>query len=137
MLKHLPEKSLKKLRKTLLYSNKPVVYNKTTIDRQTYNSTTPNDITDGSLGNRITLLQNQLKDDFVYRVPLRYFADISKITLPPKIDFKIKWDMETDMEKWFQSKKKVTVIGAPDAKIIFTKSPFIQYEQFLLDKNFR
>ena len=94
MLKHLPEKSLKKLRKTLLYSNKPVVYNKTTIDRQTYNS-----ITDGSLDNRITLLQNQLKDDFVYRVPLRYFADISKITRPPKIDFKIKCDMETDMEK--------------------------------------
>ena len=99
MLKHLPEKSLKKLRKTLLYSNKPVVYNKTTIDRQTYNSTTPTDITDGSLDNRITLLQNQLKDDFVYRVPLRYFPDISKITRPPKIDFKIKCDMETDMEK--------------------------------------
>ena len=25
----------------------------------------------------------------------------------------------------------------PDAKIIFTKAPFIQYEQILLDKNFR
>ena len=37
----------------------------------------------------------------------------------------------------FESKKKVTAIGAPDAKIIFTKAPFIQYEQFLLDKTFR
>ena len=34
-------------------------------------------------------------------------------------------------------KKKVTTVGAPDVKIIFTKSPFIQYEQTLLDKNFR
>ena len=34
MLKHLPEKSLKKLQKALLYSNKPVIYNKTTIDRK-------------------------------------------------------------------------------------------------------
>ena len=41
-----PEKSLKKLQKTLLYSNKPVVYNKTTIDRWTYSSTTLADITD-------------------------------------------------------------------------------------------
>ena len=28
-------------------------------------------------------------------------------------------------------------IGAPDAKIIFTKAPFLKYEQFLLDKDFR
>ena len=30
-----------------------------------------------------------------------------------------------------------TVIPVPDAKIIFTKAPYIQYEQILLDKNFR
>ena len=41
------------------------------------------------------------------------------------------------MKKLFESKKKVTIIGAPDAQVIFTKVPFIQYEQFLLDKNFR
>ena len=26
---------------------------------------------------------------------------------------------------------------APDAEILFTRAPFIQYEQTLLDKNFR
>ena len=41
------------------------------------------------------------------------------------------------MKKLFQSKKRVTTIGAPDEKNIFRKAPFIQYEQFLLDKNFR
>ena len=30
-----------------------------------------------------------------------------------------------------------TAIPVPDAKIIFTKAPNIQYEQILLDKNFR
>ena len=28
-------------------------------------------------------------------------------------------------------------LPSPDAKIVFTKAPFIQYEQLLLDKNFR
>ena len=41
------------------------------------------------------------------------------------------------MKKLLESIKKVTAIGAADAKIIFTKAPFVQYEQFLLDKNFR
>ena len=34
MLKHLPEKFFKKVEKTLLYSKKPVYFNKTTLDRQ-------------------------------------------------------------------------------------------------------
>ena len=41
---------------------------------------------------------------------------------------------KTEMKSLFESKKRVTAIGAPDAKITFTKDPFIQYEQFLLDK---
>ena len=41
------------------------------------------------------------------------------------------------MKRLFESKKVVTAIGSPDAKIIFTKPPFIQYEQFLLDKKIR
>ena len=40
-------------------------------------------------------------------------------------------------EKLFESAKRVTAIGASDAKIIFNKASFIQYEQFLLDKNLR
>ena len=45
------------------------------------------------------------------------------------------------MEKLFESKKLYnptdTIPRTPDAKIIFTKAPFIQYEQILLDKSFR
>ena len=41
------------------------------------------------------------------------------------------------MRKQFECKKKVTTIAAPDAQIIITRPPFIQYEKVLLDKNFR
>ena len=56
---------------------------------------------------------------------------------PLTIDFRIKSHLETDVKKLFQLKKKVIAIGVPDAKITFTKPSFLQYEQFLLDKNFR
>ena len=134
MLKHLPEKSLKKIRKTSLFSNKTVLCNKTTIDRRTYNSTMPPDITDENLDDRITLFREQLKNKIVYRIPLRYFTNIGKVNFPLKIDFKIKCDLETDMKKLFKSKKRVSAIGVPDAKIIFTKAPFVQYELFYWKK---
>ena len=44
------------------------------------------------------------------------------------------------MKNLFESRNVLaakTSILAPDVKIIFTKAPFIQYEQILLDKNFR
>lgn len=41
------------------------------------------------------------------------------------------------MEKLFESKEKVTNIGAPDAQIAFSKAHFLPYEQILLTKNFR
>ena len=65
------------------------------------------------------------------------FQISKKINFPLKIDFRIKCHLETDMKKLFESKKRVTAIGAPDAKIIFTKASFIQYKQSSLDKNFR
>ena len=42
----------------------------------------------------------------------------------------------TDMKRLFGSRRKVSAIGTPDVKIIFTKAPFLQYEQFPLDKIF-
>ena len=41
------------------------------------------------------------------------------------------------MKRLFESKKKVTAIGAPNANIIFTKAPYIQHEQVLLDKKLK
>ena len=48
----------------------------------------------------------------------------------------MKCHLKIDMKKMFDSRKNVTTTDAPEANIIFTKALFIQYEQFLLDKNF-
>ena len=71
---------------------------------------------------------------------MRCFTDLGKINFPTKIDYRIKLHLEKDMKKLFESRKVLatgSAIPAPDAKIIFTKAPYIQYEQILLDKNFR
>ena len=43
------------------------------------------------------------------------------------------------MKRFFQSRKVLasgSALPTPDVKIVFTKAPYIQYEQILLDKNF-
>ena len=92
-----------------------------------------------NIDDKISLFQNQLKNKRVYRIPLRYFSDIGKINFPTKIDYRIKLFLETKMEELFESKgvlASTATIPATDAKIIFTKVPFIQYEQ-ILEKNLR
>ena len=54
----------------MLYSTQAVYFNKTTIDRSIHNSNTANGITDLNINERITKFKNQLKKEFVYRVPL-------------------------------------------------------------------
>ena len=88
----------------------------------------------------MTKFQKQLKSEHVYRIPLRHFTDLGKINFPTKIDCRIKLFLETDMKRLFESQKLLatsTAMSTPDLKIIFTKAPFIQYEQILLSKNFR
>ena len=73
-----------------------------------------------------------LKTEYIYRIPLCYFTDLGKINFPTKINYGIKLYLETEMKKLFESKKvleSLAAIPTPDAKIIFTKAPFIQYEQ--------
>ena len=86
------------------------------------------------------MFKNQLKNEFVYRIPLRYFSDIGKINFPTKIDYRIKFFFRKNMDKLFESRKVLAANAAipeVDVEIIFTRAPFIQYEQMLLDKNFR
>ena len=56
------------------------------------------------------------------------------------MDFRITCHLTKNMKRLFESKNILaanSTLPSPDAKIIFTKAPFIQYEQLLLDKNFR
>ena len=94
---------------------------------------------DLNIDERIPLFKNQLKNEFIYRIPLRYISDIGKINFPTKIDYRIKLFLESNMGKLFESRKPLAANAAipePDGQIIFTKAPFVQYEQILLE-NFR
>ena len=79
MLEHLPKYALKKIEKTMFYSKQLVYFNITMLERRTFNSKTANDITDLKINERITKFQNHLKDEIVYRIPLRYFTDNGKL----------------------------------------------------------
>ena len=155
LLKHLPSDSLKTIQKTHLFSKKPVYFASKTYERRNYNG--ENTITTGlnatqtttakkqhakdlNIDDRIKLFKNQLKNKYVYRIPLRYFSDIRKINFHTKTDYRIKLFLERNMDRFFESRKVLAAnasVPNVDAQIIFTRAPFVQYEQILLDKNFK
>ena len=61
-----------------------------------------NNAKDLNINDRISKFQNQLKDEYVYKIPIRYFTDLSKINFPVKIDFRIKCHLETEMKMLFE-----------------------------------
>ena len=76
----------------------------------------------------------------MYRILLRYFSGIGKLNFPTKIDYRIKLFLETDMDKLFEPKKVLALtesIPKADAEIIFTRAPFIQYEQIFARQKFQ
>ena len=95
---------------------------------------------DLNIDNRIANFKIIIKNEHVFRIPLRYFTDLGKINFPTKIDFRVKVHLEKDMKRLFEPRKVLasrSALPTPDLKIIFTKAPYIQYEQILLDQNFR
>ena len=155
MLKHLPKDSLKTIEKNHLYSKVPIYFASTLYDRGNHNPANvvltgltaakqterkEKHAKDLNIDQRIEFFQTQLKNEFFSRIPLRYFSDIRKINFSTKIDYWIKMFLETNMEKLLESRKVLAANAAipkVNAEIIFTKAPYIQYEQILLDKNFR
>ena len=152
MLKHLPKDSLKTIQKHLLHSKEPVFYGNTAYDGRNFNLSNlvttglnaaqtatlkKNYAKDNNIDKRIELFHDQISEELVYRILLRYLSDIGKINFPTKIDYRIKLFLETNPVRLFESRKvlaaSTTTAPAPDAEIIFTGAPFIQYEQILLD----
>ena len=166
MLKHLPTKSLKVVENYLLYSKEEVVipYNldgrfhgmvKDASNRVIHNVIR----SDGNFRDREAKFRNQLKDQYVYRILLKYISDIGrKIKFPTKIDMKIRLTLETNMKKLFDSDKNHmgnpktgklatstdpndfepdAIPPTPDLQIVLLKALMIQYEQLTLDTNFR
>ena len=120
MLKHLPKDSLKTIQKHLLYSKEPVFYGNTAYDRRNFNSANlsttglitaqvttfkKNHAKDNNIDKRIALFSDQLGEEFVYRIAIRYFSDIGKINFPTKMDYRIKLFLETNMGKFLNLEK--------------------------------
>ena len=84
---------------------------------------------DLNIDERISKFQEQLKNEYINRIPLRYFMDLGKINFPKKVNYRIKLHLETEMKRLFESRKVLasgTALPTPDAKIIFTKAPYIK-----------
>ena len=131
---YLPEKSIKKLLKTMLYSIKQVYLAQNT-DRRPHNDNNDAGRTDPNLTYRIAQLKNYIFQKHVYRIPLGWTVDLGLVNFAFKTDLRI-IITERNLNKFFESNKKVsTVPENPGAFINIYDSPFISYQEINLTKN--
>ena len=130
--KYLPLKSVKKLLKTMFYTNKSV-YLTSGNDRRPNNDNTTANRTNPNLTFRMKELANTLKAQTIYRIPLLYFCDLGKVNFSINTDTRIKITLERNMNKLFESNAKVASIpDTPDAFINFFSRPYIAYQETTL-----
>ena len=125
----------------MIYSRKPVCFNKRSIDRRIKNvsrggnvARNANDATDLNINESIEKFQNQPKNEFAYRILLMYFTDLGEINFPLKIDFRIKCHVETDLKKLFESKNCLTpliqFLPLSMLKLFLQKCPLFSTSKF-------
>ena len=93
----------------MLYYNKPV-YLDDEDDKRSHNSATDNDRTDPNLTYRIALLKDYIFQKHVCQIPLTLLCDLGKCNFAVKADNRTIITLERDLNKLFESKKKVTTI---------------------------
>ena len=126
-MKYLPTKSVKKLLKTMLYSNKPV-YLTGNNTRRLNNDNDFADRTDPNLTYRLKEFKNHLFKQWVYKIPLLYLCDLGKVNFAVNTNTKIVLTLERNMNKLFESNKKVAAIpDNPDALINVFDRPYLSY----------
>ena len=121
----------------LLHSNKKVILNNANRHRRLNNILAANaaDRTDAKLSDRIAIFQDQIKNKFLDRIPLKLSCNIGKVNQYIKLKTKFTLMLETEMKNLFGT--NANNAANLDAEIIFTDAPFIQYQQIKLDNNFR
>ena len=132
-MKYLPEKSVKKLLKTMLYSNKPV-YLAANTDRRPNNDNDNDKRSDPNLTYRIAQLKHLFEKN-IYRIPLTLTCNLGKVNFAMKTDTRIIITLERNMNKLFESNQKVASIpDNPDALIQIYDRPYISYQEISLTK---
>lgn len=97
----MPKDALETYEKTLLYSKKKarVPSNE---DRSLHNNDTNVNRTNENLTERTTKVSNYIGKDYVYRIPLTYFAEIELVHFLVKFNIKIVCALETNIKKIFE-----------------------------------
>ena len=155
ILKHLPSADLEMIENDLLYSKKKVKIHARAGDRRNKHTDAVAAVgnvaalpalpqasrTDVNLDQRIEKFGNQIGDDYIYRIPLKYISELGFVNQPVKFDTKWKIFFESEMSRLFETKGQVatrtTAIPQPDAKIILTAAPYLLYHQFSLEDTYR
>ena len=133
-MKYLPEKSAKNFLKTMLYSNKSIYLAANTV-RRPNSDTDDNKRSDPNLTYHIAQLKDYIFEKNVYRIPLTLVCNLGKVNFAMKTDTRIIITLERNMNKLFESNKKVAVIrDNPDALIQIYDRPYISYQEISLTK---
>ena len=83
-------------------------------------------------------IQNIIKEDNVCKISLRFLVDLGLVNFPLKFNIKFIFTLERNVNGFFESSAKMDAIqNSVNAEIIFHLAPYILYEQFQLDNNFR
>ena len=139
----MPKNALAVIENDLLYSRKKVKLptGKDRRDEHTAASKDADDRTDENLNQRITKFQNQLKNTYWYRIPLKFLCDIGFVNTPIKFNTKWRLTFETNVQRLFESKTNPTAAaGYPtsvNAKIILESGPYLLFYQFSLEDTYR
>ena len=91
---------------------------------------------DLNLTYRIAQLKEYIFEKHVYRIPLNLNVDLGLVSFSMKTDTKIILTLEKNMNKLFESNKKVAAIpDNPDALIQIYDRPYISYQEIDLTKS--
>ena len=118
----------------MLYSNKPI-YLAANTDRMPNNDNDDDKKSDPNLTYCIAQLKDYLFEKNVYRIPLTLVCHLGKVNFAMKTDTRIIITLERNMNKLFESNKKVASIpDNPDALIQIYDGPYISYQEISLTK---
>ena len=125
----------------MLYSKKKVKLpdDEDRLDKQT-NDANADNRTDDNIDERIQKFQNQLKNVYCYRIPLKYICNLGLVNTSIKFNTKWRLTFERNMQKLFKSKTNQAADGLPntvDAKIIIDSTLYLLYYQFDSDDVYR
>ena len=138
LLKYMPKGTLKTIENDLLYNKKKVAMYGNDNDR-----CAPYTTTNAIAGNRTDENLTERREKFQYRIPLNYLCSLGLINqFGQYFKFNTKYilTLETGMQKLLETNRNQTADALPrtvNADIVITSAPYIMYEQFKLDDNFR